>query len=83
MKKMMNTMMGKASVMGIKAKCKMMQCKVILSDNSGEAYLDLVIRILMAVVLGALLLAGLYALFGDLVMPQLTKRITDMFNYAG
>ena len=37
---------------------------------------------LLAVVLGALLLAGLYALFGDVVMPTLTQRIQDMFNYA-
>ena len=36
-----------------------------------------------AVVLGALLLAGLYALFGDVVMPTLNQRIKDMFNYAG
>ena len=32
---------------------------------------------------GALLLAGLYALFGDVVMPTLNQRIKDMFNYAG
>lgn len=41
------------------------------------------VKILIAVVLGALLLAGLYALFGDVVMPTLTKRIQEMFNYAG
>ena len=41
------------------------------------------IKILMAVVIGALLLAGLYALFGDTVLPTLTRRITEMFNYAG
>ena len=35
------------------------------------------------VVVGALLLAGLYALFGDVVMPTLNQRIKDMFNYAG
>jgi ParB family chromosome partitioning protein len=35
------------------------------------------------ILVGALLLAGLYALFGNVVMPTLTKRITDMFNYAG
>ena len=45
--------------------------------RSGEGYIDI------AVVLGALLLAGLYALFGDVVMPTLNKRITEMFNYAG
>lgn len=41
------------------------------------------VKILIAVVLGARLLAGLYALFGDVVMPTLTQRIQDMFNYAG
>lgn len=41
------------------------------------------IKILIAVVLGALLLAGLYALFGDVVMPTLKERIEGMFDYAG
>ena len=51
--------------------------------RSGEDYIDTAVKILIAVVLGALLLAGLYALFGDVVMPTLNKRITEMFNYAG
>ena len=46
-------------------------------------YIDTAVKILIAVVLGALLLAGLYALFGDVVMPTLNQRIKDMFNYAG
>ncbi|WP_138307993.1 MULTISPECIES: DUF6133 family protein [unclassified Clostridium] len=41
------------------------------------------IKILLCVVLGALLLAGLYALFNDTVLPTLTRRIQEMFNYAG
>lgn len=41
------------------------------------------IKILIAVVLGALLLAGLYSLFGDTVLPTLVDRIKEMFNYAG
>ena len=41
------------------------------------------IKILMAVVIGALILAGLYALFGNTILPTLTQRIKDMFNYAG
>ena len=52
-------------------------------DTKGENYVDTAVKILIAVVLGALLLAGLYALFGDVVMPTLTQRIQDMFNYAG
>ncbi len=57
--------------------------KHALKDQSGEGYIDTAIKILLAVVLGALLLAGLYALFGDTVLPTLTRRIQEMFNYSG
>lgn len=54
-----------------------------LREQKAEGYVDTAVKILMAVVIGALLLAGLYALFGDTVMPTLTRRIQEMFNYAG
>ena len=41
------------------------------------------IKILMAVVIGALVLAGLYALFDETVLPPLTRRVQDMFSYSG
>ena len=55
----------------------------LMRDKKGENYVDTAVKILIAVVLGALLLAGLYALFGDVVMPTLTQRVQEMFNYAG
>ena len=57
--------------------------RLAATRRSGEGYIDTAVKILIAVVLGALLLAGLYALFGDVVMPTLNERITNMFNYAG
>ena len=57
--------------------------KIAINNNSGEGYIDTAVKILIAVVLGALLLAGLYALFGEVVMPTLEERIKEMFNYAG
>ena len=62
---------------------KVFMAKVAISNNQGEGYFDTAVKILIAVVLGALLLAGLYALFGDVVMPTLEQRIRNMFNYAG
>lgn len=41
------------------------------------------LKILIAVVLGALLLAGLYSLFNDTVLPTLVRRVQEMFDYAG
>lgn len=62
---------------------KVVLTKAAISNNKGEGYIDTAVKILIAVVLGALLLAGLYALFGDVVMPTLEQRIRNMFNYAG
>lgn len=76
----MKNMMKKANNFVIRQAVKM---HVALNNNKGEGYIDTAVKILIAVVLGALLLAGLYALFGDVVMPTLVKRIKDMFNYAG
>lgn len=55
----------------------------IMCDERGENFVDTAIKILMAVVIGALLLAGLYKLFADTVLPTLTQRVTEMFNYSG
>ena len=62
---------------------KVTAIKTAVSNNRGEGYIDTAVKILIAVVLGALLLAGLYLLFGDVVMPTLNERIQEMFNYAG
>ena len=48
-----------------------------LKETSGEGYVDTAIKILIAVVLGALLLAGLY------VLPTLVRRVQEMFDYSG
>ena len=76
MKKMMNSIKTK----GIALYCK---TTAILRDKRGTGYIDTAVVILIAVVLGGLLLGGLYALFGDVVLPTLTRKIQEMFNYAG
>lgn len=42
--------------------------KNVLKSSRAEGFVDTALKILMAVVIGALILAGLYALFGDTVM---------------
>ena len=62
---------------------KMNSVKGALKSKSGEGFVDTAVKILMAVVIGALILSGLYLLFKDTVLPTLTQRITDMFNFGG
>ncbi len=55
----------------------------MLAANRAENFVDSGIKILIAVVIGALLLGGLYALFCDTIMPTVTQKVTDMFNFKG
>lgn len=66
-----------------KATLKAFQAKELLKSTKGENFVDSGIKILIAVVIGALLLGGLYALFGDVILPTLNQKVTDMFNFAG
>ena len=54
-----------------------------LACSRAEGYVDSGVKILIAVVIGALLLAGLYTLFNTNILPTLTTKITALFNYAG
>ena len=83
MKNIFNTFKTKANNMAIKGMIFKENCKMALANNRGEGYLDTVVKLLIAIVLGALLLAGLYALFNEIVMPRLEKEVTDMFDYKG
>ena len=56
---------------------------VAVSNIKAEGYVDSGVKILIAVVIGALLLAGLYALFNTTIMPTVTSKIQELFNYKG
>ena len=55
----------------------------VLAGTAAEGYLDTGVKILIAVVIGALLLAGLYALFNSTIMPTVTQKVQGLFNYNG
>ena len=57
--------------------------RLAATRRSGEGYIDTAVKVLIAVVLGALVLAGLYAILNDTVMPTVTQKITEMFSYNG
>ena len=55
--------------------------KNAVNNVKAEGYVDSGVKILIAVVIGALLLAGLYALFNNTIMPTVTQTVQDLFNY--
>ena len=57
--------------------------KTAIESTSGEGYIDTGVKIIIGVVIGGVILAGLYALFNTTIIPTLTTKIGNMFNYAG
>ncbi len=57
--------------------------KAVVMSRKAEGYVDSGVKILIAVVVGALLLSLLYALFSGTIMPTVSNKITELFNYAG
>lgn len=57
--------------------------KEALVNREGQGTLDVAITVLISIVLGALILAGLYLIVDGTVLPTITQRIEDMFDYAG
>ena len=76
MKKFFNSITTKFNAMATRA-------RTAVTSTEGEGYVDSGVKILIAVVIGALLLGGLYALFNTTIMPTVTTKIQGLFNYAG
>ena len=66
-----------------KAENAAITAKANLESRKAEGYVDTGVKILIAVVIGALVLAGLYALFNNVIMPSTESRVTELFNYSG
>ena len=68
----------KDKVMSIKAKAV-----EVIETKTAETYVDTGVKVLIAVVIGALLLTLLYALFEDTIMPSVVTKVQGLFNYGG
>ncbi len=51
-----------------------------LSNQRGDFYISDAVKIIIAVVLGALLLAALTLIFNGTVIPKITQAINDLFS---
>ncbi len=55
----------------------------VLENKNGEGYVDTAVIMIISVVIGALLLGGLYSLFNSIILPGLAERIQNMFGSPG
>ena len=54
-----------------------------VASIKAEGYVDTGVKIIISVVIGGVILAGLYTLFNGTIIPNLTTEIGQMFNYSG
>ena len=76
MKKFFNFIRNKVNSIAISA-------KTALASKTGEGYIDTGVKIIIGVVVGGVILAGLYVLFNTTIFPTLGTKIAEMFNYKG
>lgn len=62
---------------------KAIAAKTAIQSVTGEGYVDTGVKIIISVVVGGVILAGLYALFKPTILPNLNTEIGKMFNYSG
>ena len=73
MKKLFNSIRTKCNALATRA-------VVAVSNVKAEGYVDSGVKILIAVVIGALLLTGLYALFSNNIIPTVNTEIESLFS---
>ncbi len=81
MKKSLVTFAGN-SINHISSRIKRLSCgaRAALANQRGDFYISDAVKIIIAVVLGALLLAALTLIFDDTVIPRITSEIEGLFG---
>ncbi|MBQ8498169.1 MAG: hypothetical protein IJ489_12050 [Clostridia bacterium] len=59
------------------------KAKTVIDNTAAEGYVDTGVKIIIGVVVGAVILGGMYALFDDVILPTLETKIEGMFDYKG
>ena len=66
-----------------KVNSAVVSAKVAIDNKKAEGYIDTGVKIIIGVVIGGVILAGLYTLFNTSILPTLSTKISGMFEYSG
>ncbi|WP_010249474.1 DUF6133 family protein [Acetivibrio cellulolyticus] len=87
MSKFMKNTKNKAMLLALDSRCKasnmLERARKVFYNKDGQGTLDVAVTVLISIVLGALILAGLYLVINNTVLPTITQKIKDMFNFKG
>lgn len=80
MKNIFNKIQSKINSLTIRTKTAV---AAAVDNTRAEGFVDTGVKIIIGVVIGGVILAGLYLLFNSTIMPTLSTKIGEMFNYGG
>ena len=80
MKNIFNKIQSKINSLTIRTKTAV---AAAVDNTRAEGFVDTGVKIIIAVVVGAVILGGLYALFNTVILPRLNTEIGELFNYVG
>jgi hypothetical protein len=66
----------------VKAMCAKGKAVAALTDDTGDIQIELAVKIIIGVVIGALVLGGVYLLWSNVIMPRVNTEVNSLFNHS-
>lgn len=76
--KTLNKLYVKATVVVLKMAER---AEIKLKEKNGN-FLEEALKYILAIVIGALFLAGIYLLFKNIIIPTVGTKVQELFNYS-
>lgn len=80
MKNFFSALKNKVNALAVRVHSAAVCTQSAVTNDAGDFYISDGVRVIIAVVLGALLLAAMTLIFNGTVIPRITEEITELFG---
>lgn len=80
MKNFLSSLKNKVNALAVRVHSTAVCAQTTVTNDTGDFYISDGVRVIIAVVLGALLLAAMTLIFNGTVIPRITEEITELFG---
>lgn len=80
MKNFLSSLKNKVNALAVRVHSTAVCTQTAIANDNGDFYISDGVRVIIAVVLGALLLAAMTLIFNGTVIPRITEEITELFG---
>lgn len=79
MKNFISALKNKVTALAVRVHSTAVCAQTTVTNDAGDFYISDGVKVIIAVVLGALLLAAMTLIFNDTVIPRITEEINSLF----